>query len=441
MLERARQNIKRAGLECHISVTQQELARLTCPEDLSSGLLITNPPYGERLGDSEQLLVLYRQLGNALKRSFAGWRAAVFTANPELCKAMRLRADKQYRLFNGALPAQLLMFEVHEQAEPEAEEVVQVSEHAQMVENRLRKNLKQMAKWRKKEQISAYRAYDADIPEYAVAVDVYGDQVMVQEYAPPAKVDRIKAFSRLQEAVVVCAKVFEIKPEEVVLKQRKRQQGSEQYTRHDQSGHCFSLSGHGCVLRVNLQDYLDTGLFLDHRPARYQVQQMAAGKDVLNLFCYTGSATAHAVKGGANSSLSVDMSATYLDWARRNLDLNGANPKQHLLVQEDCFKWLSRPAKPAYDLIFMDPPTFSNSKRMQQVLDVQRDHVWLVNAAMARLRPGGVLIFSNNYRRFKLDYDALAEFDIRDVTAKSLDPDFKRNSKIHVCFEIRHKSS
>ncbi|MBS99051.1 MAG: bifunctional 23S rRNA (guanine(2069)-N(7))-methyltransferase RlmK/23S rRNA (guanine(2445)-N(2))-methyltransferase RlmL [Oceanospirillaceae bacterium] len=437
VLQRARQNARRAGVDGLIRFKQQELARLTGLDRVEPGLVLTNPPYGERLGEESELMFLYQLFGQLLHKHFAGWRVGVFTGNPELCKVMKLRADKQYRLFNGTIPSQLLLFQVHDKP-AQAKEAPALSEHARMFENRLRKNLKQLARWRKREGITCFRAYDADIPEYAVAVDVYEPLVMVQEYAPPAKVDKVKAFERIQEVMQVVEHVFELTPDQVVLKQRKRQQGSAQYTRQNETQHFYQVTELGCRLLVNLHDYLDAGLFLDHRPVRQRLQKMAAGKDVLNLFCYTGSATVHMVAGGALSSTSVDMSATYLDWARRNLALNTDDLSPHMFVQSDCFKWLEKPRREQFDLIFMDPPTFSNSKRMQDVLDVQRDHVQLIKGAMSLLRPGGVLVFSNNYRRFKLDYDALAAFEVVDITGQTIDPDFKRNARIHTVFEIRH---
>lgn len=439
VLGRAEQNARQAGVGKLVSFAQAELARLKSPADVQGGLVITNPPYGERLGEESELMFLYQLFGQLLRKHFAGWRVGVFTGNPELCKVMKLRADKQYRMFNGAIPSQLLLFQVHEKEVVEDQaDAPELSSQAQMFENRLRKNLKQMSRWRKREGITCFRVYDADIPEYAVAVDYYDPLVMVQEYAPPASVDKVRAFDRVQEVLQVVRQVFELTPEQVVLKQRKRQQGSEQYTRQNETGHFYTVVEYGVRLRVNLHDYLDSGLFLDHRPVRRMIQQISAGKDVLNLFCYTASATCHAVVGGAARSISVDMSATYLEWARRNLDLNDADPSRHLLVQEDCFKWLERPRRERYDLIFMDPPTFSNSKRMQDVLDVQRDHVRLINDAMTLLKPDGLLIFSNNYRRFSLDYEALSAFRVRDISASTLDPDFKRNPRIHTVFEIRH---
>lgn len=445
VLRTAKDNAARAGVDAFIEFRSgriEDMQRVDLPE-AETGLMLTNPPYGERLGEESQLMFLYRHLGDLLKRQFPGWQAAIFTGNPELCKVMGLRADKQYKFFNGAIESRLFIYGISDKKIEERSvaaeaqtEPAELSEGAQMFANRLRKNLKQMSKWVRRENIQCYRVYDADIPEYQVAVDIYGDQVHLQEYAPPKKVDKVKSFTRLNEVVAALPVVLDMPAERITLKQRKRQQGTSQYEKQSQTQHFFEVNEHGCRLLVNLKDYLDTGLFLDHRPVRQRIQQEAQGKDVLNLFCYTGTASVHAAVGGAKSTTSVDMSSTYLNWAERNLELNGFKGKAHSFIRSDCFKWLHSQFKPEYDLIFMDPPTFSNSKKMSNVLDVQRDHVELVEAAMGLLRPGGKLIFSNNYRRFKLDYDALSDFQVRDITQQTLDPDFKRNQRIHVCFEI-----
>lgn len=438
----ARENAERAGVADWLELASAPLARLVCPSPNQPGLLLTNPPYGERLGDESALMFLYRQLGDALKQDFAGWKAAVFTGNPELSQAIGLKADKSYRLFNGPIDSRLLCYTLYVKERPAvlpiaAADQTALDSAAQMITNRLKKNLKNYQRWLKQNAIQCYRLYDADIPEFAVAIDRYGEWVQVQEYAAPASIDKVKAFERLQTVLAVIPEVLQVDPAKVVLKQRKRQSGTEQYEKQASVGRFFEVQEHGCRLRVNLHDYLDTGLFLDHRPVRRRIQASAAGKDVLNLFCYTASASVHAAVGGATTTTSVDMSATYLQWAMKNLALNGFSNDQHRFIQSDCITWLKKQRRPAFDLIFMDPPTFSNSKRMQDVLDVQRDHVQLIRLAMRLLRPDGVLLFSNNYRKFKLDYAQLSGFAVRDITAETIDPDFKRNSRIHCCFEIR----
>ena len=364
---------------------------------------------------------------------------------------MKLAVDKSYKLYNGAIESQLMLFNIRERTAEEKAQLEQaaaaksaadgtvsqpLSESATMVANRIRKNLKQLGKWARKQDISCYRIYDADLPEYAVAIDLYDDWAHVQEYAAPKSVDTVKAFARLQEVVQLLPELLSIPADQVVLKQRRRQQGTNQYEQHDQTANFMEVQEGGCRILVNLHDYLDTGLFLDHRPVRLKIQQEAAGKDFLNLFSYTSTASLHAAKGRARSTTSVDMSATYLNWARKNFALNGFSEASNSFVQQDCFRWLKAQKGELYDLIFMDPPTFSNSKRMADVLDVQRDHVELIQLAMALLRPGGKLIFSNNYRRFKLEATLSEQYEIRDITRQTIDLDFKRNTRIHQCFEI-----
>ena len=449
VIKRAKANIRRAGLSEFIKVKVKPLESLDAQDVVSGvkGLVVTNPPYGERLGEASTLMFLYRDFGLMLKRLCGGWEAGVFTSNINLGKAVGMRAHKQYKLYNGALESALFLYEVAELSEEERAAQTQpvqgqrlLSDGATMFANRLDKNLKQSKKWRKKNEITCFRAYDADIPEYAVAVDVYNDQIHVQEYVAPKSIDEVKAFSRLHDVMAALPQVFDVDPSQVHLKKRKRQQGSDQYEKQNESGESFVITEHGCQLWVNLTDYLDTGLFLDHRPVRHQIQKMAKGKDVLNLFCYTATATVHAAVGGAKSTTSVDMSSTYLAWGEKNMALNNQTGAEHNFVRADCTRWLFSQPENQFDLIFMDPPTFSNSKRMENTFDVQRDHELLIEGAMKLLRPEGVLIFSNNFRRFKLDEKVLAEFDVKNITPQTIDPDFARNPKIHQCFEIRHKS-
>ncbi len=458
----ARENIRRAGLEDVIRVSQRELSDLkplTHHADPLPGLLITNPPYGERLSEVPVIVYLYRHLGEALKRHFLHWKVGVFTGNPDLGKAIGIRAGKQYKLYNGAIPSKLLLFDVepelyfaadhqpkratqeHRDATP-AGTAESYPKAAEMFANRLAKNLKQIDKWARKADIQCYRVYDADMPEYALAVDRYADWVHVQEYAAPASVDPVKAVERLEQALAAIPVVMGVDRQRVVLKQRRRQSGKEQYQRLDQQQRYLEVSEGGARFLVNLQDYLDTGLFLDHRPIRLKIQQWAEGKRFLNLFCYTGAATVHAAVGGARSTTSVDMSNTYLEWLRKNLALNGLSEKLNEVVQADCLSWLqnnrnSQAGK--YDLIFMDPPTFSNSKRMRDTLDIQRDYVELIESALVLLAPAGQLIFSNNLRNFKMDRDALPKLDIQDITRQTIDRDFSRSPKIHNCWLIARK--
>jgi len=319
---------------------------------------------------------------------------------------------------------------------------------AQMFANRLGKNLKRLRNWAEREHIDCYRVYDADMPEYAFAIDVYGRDtahahVHVQEYAPPKSVDQESARERRREALAVLPQVLGVPPTHVHSRLRKPQKGSEQYEKHEAKAERHAVQEGGLKFWVNFRDYLDTGLFLDHRLVRGLLRGWAKDADFLNLFCYTGSATVYAAAGGARSSASVDLSNTYLDWAHENLLLNGFGDPKHELYRADCLQWLEEQEArgPRFDLIFVDPPTFSNSKRMEGVLDVQRDHVGMIRRSLKLLREGGRLVFSTNYTRFKLDQAALADLEVQDVSAQTIPKDFERHARIHRCFVIRRKET
>jgi len=261
--------------------------------------------------------------------------------------------------------------------------------------------------------------------------------VHVQEYEAPDTIDPDKARQRLQHALGVIPLVLEIPREQMFFKVRRRQKGGGQYEKLDEAGAFHEVREGPCRFLVNFTDYLDTGLFLDHRATRAMLGELAQGKRFLNLFGYTGTATVHAGLGGAASTTTVDMSYTYLDWAQRNFELNGMRGKNHELVQADVLVWLKQNHARRYGLIFLDPPTFSRSKRMDDTFDVQRDHVALIADAAALLEPDGILVFSTNLRRFKIDREALSPLTVEDITRKTIPQDFERNPKIHQCFRIR----
>ena len=478
LIQPARNNIERAGLSHWIKIYQGEVGTFEPrPDQNQKGLVICNPPYGERLGDEASLLYLYQNLGERLRQACLGWEAAVFTGAPDLGKRMGIRSHKQYSFWNGALPCKLLLIKVlpdqfvtgerrtPEQRQAEREQAVydqapsepqerqynkngnpikpapapvveqaRLSEGGQMFANRLQKNLKLLGKWAKREGVDCYRVYDADMPEYSMAIDLYHDWVHVQEYVAPKSIDPEKASARMFDALAAIPQALGIDKSHVVVKRRERQSGTKQYERQSAQGKFTEVSEGGVKLLVNLTDYLDTGLFLDHRPMRMRIQKEAAGKRFLNLYCYTATASVHAAKGGARSTTSVDLSKTYLDWARRNFSLNGFSDKNRL-EQGDVMAWLEA-SRDEFDMIFIDPPTFSNSKRMEGIFDVQRDHVQLLDLAMARLAPGGVLYFSNNFRKFELDEHLETRYAVEEISAKTIDPDFARNGKIHRAWKI-----
>ena len=441
---RARANIERAGVARLVSIKQQELGSLKI-DSLKPGLVISNPPYGERMGNEASLVYFYRHLGEKLKSQCAGWQVGIFTAAPELCRSMGLSPRKQYSLFNGALPCKLFLYDIRERQVEAAERVkdkgkpvTSGSPGAIMFANRLTKNLKLTGKWARKQGIECYRLYDADMPEYAIAVDLYRDWAHVQEYSAPSSVDPEKARQRLLEALEVIPNVLGIPESHVVFKRRERQSGTKQYNRQAETGEMLEVKEGSCRLLVNLKDYLDTGLFLDHRLMRQRIYREAEGKDFLNLFCYTATASVHAGVGGAASTTSVDLSNSYLAWGRKNFSLNGLSDRKHRLERANCMEWLEA-EKRQYDLIFMDPPTFSNSKRMKGAFDIQNDHGRLIELAMMRLRKDGTLYFSNNYRGFKLDGAVEKKYHVVEMTSSTIDKDFQRRQGIHRSWSIRHQ--
>lgn len=432
VIERARRNARRAGIGELIDFAVKDVAQLNNPLPKGPyGTVISNPPYGERLESEPALIALHSLLGRIMKSQFGGWNLSVFSASPELLSCLQLRADKQFKAKNGPLDCIQKNYHL---AESEGGKPAMLAED---FANRLRKNLKKFEKWARQEGIECYRLYDADLPEYNVAIDRYGDWVVVQEYAPPKTVDAHKARQRLFDIIAATIAVLEIAPNKLVLKTRERQKGKNQYQKMAEKGDFIEVQEYNARLWVNLTDYLDTGLFLDHRIARRMLGQMSKGKDFLNLFSYTGSASVHAGLGGARSTTTVDMSRTYLEWAERNLRLNGLTGRAHRLMQADVLGWL-RESTEQFDLIFIDPPTFSNSKRMEDAFDVQRDHIRLMTDLKRLLRKGGTIMFSNNKRGFRMDHDGLAALGLKaqEISQKTLSQDFARNRQIHNCWLI-----
>ena len=448
-------NLKAAGLLHVAHVERRELADLQ-QEGGGHGLIVTNPPYGERIGDQNNLRELYRSLGERLREQFAGWKAAVLTGNPPLARELGIEARRSHTIFNGALECKFLRFDIEAQffhvnrTDPdEGSRLASARQRpgAQMFANRLQKNLKILSTWARKNDVGCFRVYDADMPEYSFAIDLYrneGTWAYVQEYAAPETISRDAARARRQEVMSVIPEVLQLSQDRVVVRTRRRQEGKDQYEKLDSQREFHVVREFGYRFNVNFSDYLDTGLFLDHRITRQRIGALARDRSFLNLFAYTGTATVYAVAGGARSSTTVDMSNTYLDWAKRNLALNDLAGPTHGFVQCDCMQWLEQEvaaARREYDLMFIDPPTFSRSKRMLEDFDVQRDHVKLLLLASQLLAQDGIIVFSNNYTRFRLDAAALAEFAIQDITRATIPRDFERNPSIHRCFLLHRRDA
>ena len=439
----ARANVERAGFDAAIAIEQRALADLTAPAP--SGLVIANPPYGKRLAGDADLPTLFATFGAVLRAHFVGWRASILAPDEELGFRTGLRLKKKNRAKNGPIDVVLLTFDVAAQASKAARresEPTPLDPHADDFSNRVAKNLRRLESWARERDVSCFRIYDADLPDFAFAIDLYrGSErwLHAQEYAPPETIDAERAELRRRTVRALLPELADVPPANVFMKARRRQKGGEQYTRFAATDRYHEIVEHGCRLLVNFTDHLDTGLFLDHRPLRLRIQRESAGKRFLNLFAYTGTATVHALRGGAPSSVSVDLSNTYLDWARRNIALNTSDAEAHALVRADCRDWLVRATKRSerFDLILLDPPSFSKSKAARGVLNVQRDHRELIERALDVLAPGGTLYFSTNFQKFALDEEIAASTRVTDITRETIDLDFARSPKIHACWRIR----
>ena len=433
VLDLARENAKQAGVEDYIEFKQVDA--LNAKVNSQPGIIVSNPPYGERLDDYVALLPFYNKLGQHLKAEFANWYVALLCSNEQLLKALKLRTHKKFKFFNGKLETLLACYELDEancqafEARPSDDEF----------SNRLTKNLKKLKSWIKRTNTNAYRVYDADLPNYNFAIDRYADYVIVQEYAPPKEIPEAKAQERLAQALMHIPSILGVNKRNIVLKVRKKQQGKAQYEKVSSHSNRIEVHENGAKFWINPSDYLDVGLFLDHRITRQKFAKECKNKNVLNLFCYTGSVSVHAAMHGAKSVTSVDMSKTYINWAKDNFDLNNLAGRYEF-IQADCLTYLEQ-AKitGGYDCIFLDPPSFSNSKRMEQDWDVQRDYLDMLKHARNLLNKGGIIYFSNNLRSFKIDNNALHEmgFNVENISSATIDEDFKRNQKIHQCWVLR----
>ncbi len=446
-----KQNIMAAGFESLLDQIQIEERTLSDWPDFEVGnktaFIVTNPPYGERLGDKASNRALYLGLSALLQKNFPNQTAAVIAAAVEQADVMAFSDPQTMRLMNGKLPIYIRLGKIKpatvvkpflETWQPLQFEPI---EGAEDFTNRLQKNMQTLKKWAVKEGVFCLRLYDADLPDFNVAVDLYGDRLHVQEYAPPKSIDPEKAKKRFNLALAAIRAVTGLGRDAIFIKTRARQEGKNQYTKQSTASKRFIVQEGQAKILVNMTDYLDTGLFLDHRQIRLRIAKEARGKHFLNLYSYTSTASLHAALGGAASTTSVDLSNTYLNWSKENFVLNGLTvdhaDEQHQFFASDCFEWLKE-GHEQYDLIFIDPPTFSNSKKFYGTFDVQRDHVSLLKRAMNRLTTEGTLYFSNNYRGFELDEEIEAMFDVQEITQETIGPDFKRNQKIHRAWKIQH---
>lgn len=443
VLQKAEHGIAQAGLTGQIQLSEHDVTQgLAAPNRV--GVMISNLPYGERIGSLADVVQLHALLGSYAKKLPLGWHLALFSGNQDMLKLLKLAKHKEYKFKNGNLDCSLCLYEINEQQvatrKAEGQQALHFDASAGLA-NRIQKNMKALKKYVEQHDLEAYRIYDADIPEYNFAIDKYHDYVVIYEYAPPKHIEAESARKRLQDAILVVSQTLNVGTDKIALKVREVQKGKAQYQVLEKKRQEMLIYEQGLKFIVNLFDYLDTGLFIDHRPARQKLRELSQGKRVLNLFAYTGSASVYAAAGGAKSVTTVDMSNTYLGWAEDNMAENGFTGRQYQYVQADCLAWLASEAGHSqYDVIFLDPPTFSNSKRMDNNFDVQRDHIELLSTTAKLLAADGVVLFSNNKRGFKMDHEALAKVGLvaEDWTEQSIPLDFKRNKHIHNAWLVRH---
>ena len=430
-LAAARANLQRAGVGDRVRLRRRELRDVETPWD-DAGVVVTNPPYGARLGEAGELGPFYELLGDVLKRRFPGWSTWVLTGNPALAKRIGLRPARRHVLHNGPIECRLL--EIPISATPVAGGKGpgwrKQSPEAVGFANKLRRNRRRRAAWARREGLTCYRLYDTDVSAYNLAVDWYDGAVRVEEYERPRKVDAAASERRLRDVLRLVPEVLKVAPADVVLRVRGRRGAGEQAHRRG-DGRTFREVAEGDLrFLVNLTDYLDTGLFLDDRRLRARLLAGARGRDVLNLFAYTCTASVAAAAGGARSVMSVDLSKTYLDWGRRNFACNGLERTEHGFARADVLQWFGRAGGRRYGLIFVAPPTWSRSKAMRGDFDIVRDHARLLARCQRLLAPGGEILFSTHARDFVLDERRLAGLSAREITAEITPRDFRRRPRL-----------
>ena len=443
-----------AGVADDIHFQQRPFEQLCSSREY--GCVICNPPYGKRFENRREALAVYESMPEVFRR-LGTWSFYVITS-VDLEKVLGQAADRRRKLYNG--PIECTYYQFHgpkptrtpipeprpsqePPPEPATETVVRAfgglkdsAEHqAKMFANRLRRKARHMRRWPSR-GVTCYRVYNRDIPEIPLAVDLYEGRVHVAEYDRPHDRTIAEHADWLDLMIGTIAGVLEVPREDIHLKRRRKQKGPDQYDKVSDARNVFNVREGGLVFEVNLSDYLDTGLFLDHRITREMVRQESSGKRMLNLFAYTGAFSVYAADGGAASTTTVDRSNTYLAWARRNMVANGLEGPQHRFERADAMEFVrSRRGGEHYDLAVVDPPTFSNSKEFPGAFDVQRHYGQLLPAT-ARLMPaGGVIYFSTNFRQFKFEPAALPGLEALDISRQTVPEDF-RNQRIHRCWRL-----
>jgi len=452
-LSLARYHADQAGVGEQIHFQQKAFADLSSKREY--GCLIANPPYGQRIGERDEIRRLYEVMPDVLRR-LKTWSHYILTSHPSFEKLVGQTADRRRKLFNGRIECTKFQYygpkpgttiERRQDDAPDASVPEppapafgglrpEADRQVEEFRNRLAKRARHLRRWPTKQGITCYRLYDRDVPEVPLVIDRYEQWLHVSEYERPHERTPAEHADWLDLMIRTIGDVLDVSASDIFFKRRRRQRGNQQHERYDERGEEFVVHEAGLKFLVNLSDYVDTGLFLDHRITRGMVRDAAGGKHFLNLFGYTGAFSVYAAAGGAASTTTVDLSNTYVDWAGRNLSVNGFHGDQHHCVASDAMTFLKRlRGKPTYDLAVVDPPTFSNSKRTEDFWDVQRDYVELLNTLLPLITPGGVVYFSTNFRRFKFDEAAIDGVTIREISRQTVPPDY-RNQRIHRCWRL-----
>ncbi len=424
-LSNARENLRAAGVEQHVSLALRELEDAEKPA--GAGLVVCNPPYGHRLGDEGTMFLFYQALGDVLKRVFGGWTAYVL-ATPGNIKDLGLKPARRHVLYNGAIECRLAEIPVRGAAKgesPKGPAWRKPSEKAAMFANRVRKNTKKWSRWAKRNGVECYRVYDADIPEYNVAVDRYPSKAIVHVFQKERDAQDEDAKQRVQDVLLTLPEALGIEPADLVVKVRRKHDQGDQYARIAEQESEVVVNEGDLRFIVNLEDRIDTGLFLDHRTVRAYAAERCKDRRMLNLFAYTCSVSVAAAVGGAKQTTSVDLSNTYLDWGKRNYEANGLDPDRHRFFRDDATRWIAK-NRNSFDWIFINPPTFSRSKMSKGAFNIHKDHKSLIEHAMRNLDRRGELLFTTHARGFELDPGLGSRFRIEDATKKLVPPDFVR---------------
>lgn len=444
----ARVNAEQAGVADLVHFQQRDFAELSSKRQF--GCLVTNPPYGERLGDHREHEELYCSIPEVL-RALPTWSHFILTSYPDFEQLIQRPADRRRKLYNGRIECTYYQFHGPRPTAPQstssdADEVLQTpvfgglnpkaEEQAELFHRRLVKRAKHLRRWPTRRDIHCFRVYERDIPEVPLVVDRLEDCLHITEYERPHDRDLAQHADWLDLMAKTAAEALEVDPKRVFLKRRQRQRGKEQHSRVSDAHMEIEAREGGLRFILNLSDYIDTGLFLDHRQTRAMVRDEVGKRDFLNLFAYTGAFTVYAADGGARSTVSVDSSRTYLDWAARNLALNQLDGPQHEFVRSDARQFLRElPDSRRFDVVVVDPPTFSNRKGEPEYWSVQDDHVQLLQLVQRHLHPGGIVYFSTNFRRFKLREEELVGLEVREISKQTVPEDF-RNKRIHRCWRM-----